>query len=926
MGDFSKILKIKNIFFNENFEIRSPMENIPSDSSVDYFPNEWLYKETIQKKIQNNPEYKSIIPFLLKFSIDNFISFIPYNEFIQCNKFLKFKKVIEQENFCISKWKNNFLFHGFSFNKNQSAKIVIKSVIDDYFFKEKLNKIFLIEGAEIKGIIYQSEIKGKLLNELLKRNPSENDKLMIIMKLISKFECYNKTDYCDFELRSIFVTNKEELNIIIKYYDVDEQNKSTNKILFECLFIVKLLFHIYCNNDIIIDNPHSYINEIIQKISENIYLPDNEHKKELIEWLNKINMKNKNNELLPKDIDNVKCTLCNLLTETDKGNNSLFQDKNFSMISTNLYQPTLGFDPKQGDGNNLQIISLVDFDDEDNSIDIEDNNEKNNSNSSIKVDQYFTKYSSKPPKFTVLLPSDNISININSTQNQKISSISYFKLIQLKKKAQEIYDNAEKSFYSNNFSQSSSLHSECLNLRKRYLGDNYIDTIISEISLGDCLFKQGYYKESVMNYLLSIEKIKDLYSDDNALCASLYHKIGLVYDLLNQYEKALECYKLSVNLKFKYFGKNNISTANTYYNIAGVYESLGKYTESLHYFFITLEIYLTINENKESFDCSTVYCSIALVYDKINNNEDSIKYYTRAIKIASKFQSLHPLIAICYNNLGLIHFKTLNYNLAIEAFKKSISILNELKQMKIGNFDAMIPMNNLAAVYFKDEQFVLSHDTYMKCIEEIGDSHSNEVDKATVYNNIGLIQVKWHKYKEGIEFFDKALRIREKYFNHKSIYYYGTLINKATALMKMKQYNLSISIYDTVFGILNSEDIKKESKTVKEILVKIYGNLGQCYLNLSNKIKCLEFFEKENELIMEIYGEGKKHTARGYLHLARYYQSINDKSKFRLFLNKCISAAENANGSRSLNASMFSQNGSMIVNVEKLKEEIQNVE
>ena len=77
---------------------------------------------------------------------------------------------------------------------------------------------------------------------------------------------------------------------------------------------------------------------------------------------------------------------------------------------------------------------------------------------------------------------------------------------------------------------------------------------------------------------------------------------------------------------------------------------------------------------------------------------------------------------------------------------------------------------------------------------------------------------------------------------------------------------------------------------------------------------------------MEVYGEGKKHTARGYLHLARYYQSINDKSKFKLFLNKCISAGENANGSRSLNASMFSQNGSMIVNVEKLKEELKKVE
>lgn len=925
MGDFSKILKIKNIFLNENLEIKSQLGDLPSDSSVDYFPNEMLYNEMIQKKMQNNPEYKSIIPFLLKFSIDNFISFIPYKEFLQCNKYLKFKKVIEQENFYVSKWKNNFLFHGFSFNKNISAKIVIQSVIDDFFFKEKLNKIFLIEGAEIKGIIYQNEIKGKLLTELLKRNLSENDKLMIIMKLISKYECYNQSDYCDFELRSIFVTNKEELNIIIKYYEVNKQEKIINKTLMECLFIVKLLFYVYFNNDIKIDNPFTYINDIIQKINENRCLPNNEHKKELIEWLNKVN--NKKDELLPDDIDNVKCIFCNLLATTDKANNSLFHDKNFTMISTNLYQPNLGFDPKS-DGNNLQIISLVDFDDEDNSIDTEENNKKNNSNSSIKIDEYFTKYSSKPPKFTVLLPSENISVNIISTnkQNQKTSPISYFKLIKIKKKAQTLYDNAEQNFYSHNYPESSSLHSECLSLRKQYLGNNHIDTIISEISLGDCFFKQGQYNESLIHYLLSLDKIKEIYSDDNTLSASLYHKIGLVYDLLNQYEKALECYKFSVNLKIKYFGKNNITTANTYYNIAGVYETLGKYTQSLHFFFITLEIYLEINKNKESFDCSTVYCSIALVYDKINNNEESIKYYTRAIKISSKFQSLHPLIATCYNNLGLIHFKTLNYNSAIEAFKKSILILNELKQMKIGNFDAMIPMNNLAAVYFKDEQFVLSHDTYMKCIEEIGDSNKNEVDKATVYNNIGLIQVKWHKYKEGVEFFDKALLIREKYFNQKSIYYYGTLINKATALMKMKQYNLSISIYEAVFAILNSEDIKTEPQTIKEILVKIYGNIGQCYLHLSNKKKSLEFFEKENELIMEVYGEGKKHTARGYLHLARYYQSINDKARFKLFLNKCISAAENANGSRSLNASMFSQNGSMIVNVEKLKEEIQNVE
>ena len=875
MGEFTNISYIQKLFDDYSHE-KSFNEELPSDCDVDLFPNQFVYEELIKNKLSHKDN--KVIPFLLKFSIDNFISFISFETFT-LSLVKKFNCVYHNKSISVSlKTEDNseILFNGFRLGKAISKRIVVHTAIDNYFYNEKYDKVFIIDQVDIVGVIYKGDIKGVLLLKIVNKM-TLYDKIMIAVKVILKYELYNKREMCDIEIRSVFISNNEDVYILMKYFYDDNYDMIKREII----FLLKLLYFLFCSIDNEKDNNEILINSINDSIKHE-------------ELNNKLNEIKNSKEYKEKDINDIKRILLGILSSNDNSKDNLFSDDNFSLLSTNIFRPISAYNPNKE--NNNPILSLIDFDD--------DND---------KISNFFTKYSSKPPHFDNIQQSELSSLTISPLQKD---TLSYSKLLSIQKESLKQYLKAEDFFYKNDISSSLKTHKACYDSRNKYLGNKHIDTLTSSLSLADCYFKLGDYSSSLNHLLSSIDIIKSIYTDDNPLCASLYHKIGLVYDLLNQYELALQCYKLSISLKTKYFGKNNLTTANTYYNIAGVYESLNQYTSSLHFYFISLYIYLNINNNKESFDCSTVYSNIALVYDKLGQNEEAIKYYNRAIRIASIYQSLHPLIAICHNNLGLIYFKSLQYNTAIECFKKSISIFNELKALKIP-VDVIVAMNNLAAVYFKDEQFVLSHDTYMKCLDEIKNSinNSNETEQATIYNNIGLIEAKWHKYKEAAFYFDNAMTIRKKYFPITNINYYGVVINKATALMKLDKYDEAIALFTFILDTV--KDISKDS------LIKIYSNIGQCYLHSKDIDNSRSFFLKELSTAQTLYGENKRQTARAYLHMARYYQITKDNVKAKTFLMRCISSAENINNS--MNNSMFSSNSNMSLNVSKLKEEIEKI-
>ncbi len=551
MGEFTNISYIQKLFDDYSHE-KSFNEELPSDCDVDLFPNQFVYEELIKNKLSHKDN--KVIPFLLKFSIDNFISFISFETFT-LSLVKKFNCVYHNKSISVSlKTEDNseILFNGFRLGKAISKRIVVHTAIDNYFYNEKYDKVFIIDQVDIVGVIYKGDIKGVLLLKIVNKM-TLYDKIMIAVKVILKYELYNKREMCDIEIRSVFISNNEDVYILMKYFYDDNYDMIKREII----FLLKLLYFLFCSIDNEKDNNEILINSINDSIKHE-------------ELNNKLNEIKNSKEYKEKDINDIKRILLGILSSNDNSKDNLFSDDNFSLLSTNIFRPISTYNPNKE--NNNPILSLIDFDD--------DND---------KISNFFTKYSSKPPHFDNIQQSELSSLTISPLQKD---TLSYSKLLSIQKESLKQYLKAEDFFYKNDISSSLKTHKACYDSRNKYLGNKHIDTLTSSLSLADCYFKLGDYSSSLNHLLSSIDIIKSIYTDDNPLCASLYHKIGLVYDLLNQYELALQCYKLSISLKTKYFGKNNLTTANTYYNIAGVYESLNQYTSSLHFYFISLKYFI----------------------------------------------------------------------------------------------------------------------------------------------------------------------------------------------------------------------------------------------------------------------------------------------------------------------------------------------
>ena len=230
MGEFTNISYIQKLFDDYSHE-KSFNEELPSDCDVDLFPNQFVYEELIKNKLSHKDN--KVIPFLLKFSIDNFISFISFETFT-LSLVKKFNCVYHNKSISVSlKTEDNseILFNGFRLGKAISKRIVVHTAIDNYFYNEKYDKVFIIDQVDIVGVIYKGDIKGVLLLKIVNKM-TLYDKIMIAVKVILKYELYNKREMCDIEIRSVFISNNEDVYILMKYFYDDNYDMIKREIIF----------------------------------------------------------------------------------------------------------------------------------------------------------------------------------------------------------------------------------------------------------------------------------------------------------------------------------------------------------------------------------------------------------------------------------------------------------------------------------------------------------------------------------------------------------------------------------------------------------------------------------------------------------------------------------------------------------------------
>lgn len=265
-----------------------------------------------------------------------------------------------------------------------------------------------------------------------------------------------------------------------------------------------------------------------------------------------------------------------------------------------------------------------------------------------------------------------------------------------------------------------------------------------------------------------------------------------------------------------------------------IYNKLGKcrlmemnFEEALSYF---LKCLFFSNELLDTESAKNCLYNIALVYKKMGDFDNSLKYINQFLDICNPNDNFHEYIG------GLI----LKSNCYLEKSENEMAV-NMLNDILNKYYDRLGPLlgyiyNSLGLIYFKLDLIALSLEYFDMAINirqntDMSNLSHTLIDKSRVY-------IKQKLYSEAILLLQRGLAVARKFYDKEYILISYSLLEEVYILItnteKLEQ------IYLEVIKLLSNSDVG----TDVENLIDAYIKLSTIYLENKKYDKCKDILQK----------------------------------------------------------------------------------
>ena len=231
--------------------------------------------------------------------------------------------------------------------------------------------------------------------------------------------------------------------------------------------------------------------------------------------------------------------------------------------------------------------------------------------------------------------------------------------------------------------------------------DNYLERSLSNL-ITFCLNAEYYYQGiNAADHLLKVAQ------PESRMAGVAYEKKGRLLVLLGDYNQAVDCFKKAKLIIQKLYLKDDLS--RVYSNTSTIYAHINdpKYLtniQDLYKDFTSLDI-----PKRPNYELVIEY-SIGSYYDNLGNYNSSIKFYKRALSIATIIgDSLN--ISKIQNGLGITYKKLGAKDTALQYYSKS------LQYSQINNSLKTIIYDNIGNIYNEEKKYEKAIQTYQQAIK-----------------------------------------------------------------------------------------------------------------------------------------------------------------------------------------------------------------
>lgn len=297
-------------------------------------------------------------------------------------------------------------------------------------------------------------------------------------------------------------------------------------------------------------------------------------------------------------------------------------------------------------------------------------------------------------------------------------------------------------------------HEEALNTFKKAI-EIYSDPEYYT-NVANLFMHLGYYTDALHYYELSLKNNSPLENPKNFI--STINNIQLIH--LNNdidIEKAKSFTIGVIDFLEKINLKNDIGLFTFYNNLGSIYEKEYNYIEAFNQYKKSIEILNSNNLDTNHPYFATAYNNIGLNYYYQSNYKKAIRYFSRAIKILEKFNKEHYYIAVTYRNFGLAYLGLKDYTSAEKYYKKSL-------ELSLMNFEEK--HQTVSDAYFHLGELYFETKVYSKALEMFKNTlliqenidKNNFIYKESIYALISNIYELQDKVDTSIVFFENELK------------------------------------------------------------------------------------------------------------------------------------------------------------------------
>ena len=295
------------------------------------------------------------------------------------------------------------------------------------------------------------------------------------------------------------------------------------------------------------------------------------------------------------------------------------------------------------------------------------------------------------------------------------------------------------------------------------LGEKHPNTIIDLNNLAGIYRLQGEYGKAEKTYLESLALLKDVLGDKHPETISVMNNLALLFENQGVYEKAEPVFKTALRYSKEISGKKHPTSLALMNNLASLYESQGvfKKSEPLYQKAILLnkEVYGPDHPNTIASVNNLGY--LFLIQQEFSKAEP---LFQKVLKLwQTQLGENHQKTLKSLNNLARVYHKLGKTDQAETMFVKAL----QLRKDNLGEKhpDVIRSMIDLSALYhtlkkYEDAATMLTR-TIILAEEILGEKHQYTFE---ALNNLADLY-------ESTEEIQKALEIRQKVFDRRSVFF-----------------------------------------------------------------------------------------------------------------------------------------------------------